>query len=1017
MANHTPFSEAKTQLRHFWLLIFLIFMSVALLILLSLYARTRQNLIALQATATETSSQFAIQIGTATPLAMPTTPFSPSSTPLITPAASPSIEATLAHLLTREANLTAEQINLQQQLALAQARELAAYAQANLALYPQRSLLLAIEALNSTGQSSNAPAAALEALYRSLAYSNGIGLHRHLAEITEITLSPDSRWLATRSRDNTIHLWDLTAVNAAATPFIFSALTLPFTTMAFSPDNRWLVTVNYDSVAAEGQETILRLWDLEKPDPTQTVIHLQNSRSLIKQLTFSPDGRWLVLSGSIIELWDMFTLSASATPLVLNGHQNWIQQLVISPDGHWLYASGEDGLLRWDLTASDISNSFTLLVNNADRYQKLALSQDGRWLAVSHYSNGTGIVQLWELTQEPPVMIPLTSALPGNPTHLLFSPDSQRLVANLSSNQKPLYLWDISGDMPSLTPYLWYEAEMGTVAHLAFSPDSHWLATSGYDHTVRLWDMQTVEEGRYVSYFSLYGHESPVVALAFTPDGQWLISASAEFGNAADNSVRLWPMSRQPHFPAVPFVLDGFDNDFRELIVTTDSRWLLTFDQYIQSGEGPGPGGDSTVRLYDLTTTPLAGEPFFDVFDKAYINAVALSSDNRWLAAASESQEAWLWDLTTPNPASNRLTLSGYASAVTEVLFTPDNRWLVTLNGADRAASDNGIRLYDLSTADPAAAPLIFTIPGDRLGQVTISDGGQWLAAWGENDRVYLWSLQTPDPSAPDLLFTVPNLGFTRNAVVISPDNRFLVAGSFWPDNSVYVFDLTTSDPTNAIHIIGGHENWVERIFFTPDSRWLLTAGYDWTGGIRLWDLTAENAAATIRVLSCGDDHFATISLSRRWVVTTDNNQQACLWDLAHPETTLQPIQLKGPENLTGAFTISPDDHWLAIGDRTNRRDIVHLWDLTAPEPHLAHIKLQGIDIGQFITFTPDGHWLITAPIWGNVRIWNLQVDELVEAACQTAGRNLTQSEWAQFMRDEPYRLTCPALPTNLETS
>lgn len=35
-----------------------------------------------------------------------------------------------------------------------------------------------------------------------------------------------------------------------------------------------------------------------------------------------------------------------------------------------------------------------------------------------------------------------------------------------------------------------------------------------------------------------------------------------------------------------------------------------------------------------------------------------------------------------------------------------------------------------------------------------------------------------------------------------------------------------------------------------------------------------------------------------------------------------------------------------------------------------------------------------------------------MELACRTAGRNLTQEEWNQYFREEPYRKTCEHLPS-----
>src|SRR5206468_5739452 len=62
-----------------------------------------------------------------------------------------------------------------------------------------------------------------------------------------------------------------------------------------------------------------------------------------------------------------------------------------------------------------------------------------------------------------------------------------------------------------------------------FSPDDRLLASAGSDHSVKLWNPQSVELVR-----ALNGHTGRVNKVAFSPDGTVLASASS------DQSVRLW---------------------------------------------------------------------------------------------------------------------------------------------------------------------------------------------------------------------------------------------------------------------------------------------------------------------------------------------------------------------------------------------------------------------------------------------------------------------------------------------
>ena len=67
------------------------------------------------------------------------------------------------------------------------------------------------------------------------------------------------------------------------------------------------------------------------------------------------------------------------------------------------------------------------------------------------------------------------------------------------------------------------------VTALAIAPDGSWLASAGYDPTVRIWDPHTGQ-----ARHTLTGHTQAVTALAIAPDGSWLASASY------DRTVRIW---------------------------------------------------------------------------------------------------------------------------------------------------------------------------------------------------------------------------------------------------------------------------------------------------------------------------------------------------------------------------------------------------------------------------------------------------------------------------------------------
>ncbi len=552
------------------------------------------------------------------------------------------------------------------------------------------------------------------------------------------------------------------------------------------------------------------------------------------------------------------------------------------------------------------------------------------------------------------------------------------------------------------------------------------LAFDDGSESILLWDWAT-ERLRHTLPI-----KSPARPLGFSPDGIVVVVASAGQAGADPSfqGIQLWDARAglklgkletrsYPRFPLWTQPL-AFTPDGKTLVVGTLSADIDVFDVATQTLVG------KIVGAHDITSD-----------GRGALGAVAISPDGKLLASATQPGEIKLWNLATRllqrtllgkpegagaltvgtslafSPDGKNLAayaagvlsvwntenwhkdkelaspggsclflryspdgtilagannpvrlwrtgsweliglLRGHAREITGCEFSPDGKRLVTASG------DGTVKVWPVQPESGRTNPRVLKAGADDLRW---SPSGEHFLTKHADGQLKVWKTESLEVIRTlDFAAEIKNLPMTGGmlGMALAPKGEFLATG--YNDGTIKLWDLRTGRTVKSLE--GSKKfNPPLRLAFTRDGKRLASLG---GAGIQLFDVAESRLLAEVETSFWGYAWNFNFSPDEKLLCISSipGDLKVHLFELP---SLRQAAVLQGHKEQTLSSVFSPNGQWLATGSIGGE---VIIWDV-ASHTRLTRFKTYGGN-AKWLSFSPDGERLSVASPRGALFIYD----------------------------------------------
>ncbi len=369
-------------------------------------------------------------------------------------------------------------------------------------------------------------------------------------------------------------------------------------------------------------------------------------------------------------------------------------------------------------------------------------------------------------------------------------------------------------------------------------------------------------------------------------------------------------------------------------------------------------GSDSAPRIWDVKT----GTKLLQLKKQdGAIQSVAFSPDGKMLLTGCEDGAARLWDTATGQELTQ---LTGHTAGIRSALFSTDGRTVFT------SSYDGTVRQWNVAEMKNEGWQGLQNSPA-RVFSLALSPNGKRYATGQSDGTVHLWDVATGQEiwsfkgvGKPGIdkngqsLWTLDSMGYC--SVAFSPNGKQVLVGS-GSDCVAHLYDVARH---KEVRPLKGHKDYVARVAFSPDGKFIATGGGQWDKTTIIWDVITGRQ---IRKIKGGPGEVTALAFapdSKRLLTATEYDETAVA-RLLDIEKGSELLVLKNKDTAFSA-AFSSDGKRIVTGGGLGK---VSVWDATTGKIIL---QLQGHkDVIRSAIFSSDGKRIATASRDGSARLWD----------------------------------------------